>query len=432
MLDYTEDRMVLEVIMKVVPLEMLGSITSKQSAKAAWEAITLRNVGVDWVRKVKASTLKHEFDAITFNDGETVDEFGTRIGWITNQLAILGFEYMEEEVVRWFLLALPPKFKQIAASIETLLDLEMISVDELIGRLKPSEERINRNGGNTMAALNLTEDELVVRLSSHLKVSGNGGLDPSEGSSSSNNKRGCSHGRGRGRNRVGGRTGGRSTENTSGLGGGNTSHGGGRTGGDIASDECCYCGKRGHWARECRKKNCDKEVHVVQAKDDDEPTLFMASVAVTEPIMSQAHPTAVHLNESCLFVQLGEKGDGDDTCWILDSGATNHMTGIHGVFSKIDLRVRGIVQFGDGSVANIEGHGMILIKSKTRGHKALTGVYSIPCLTANIVSLGQLEEASYKILLHDSLLKPWDRTGALVAKMKRAVNRLYILHLKID
>jgi hypothetical protein len=173
-------------------------------------------------------------------------------------------------------------------------------------------------------------------------------------------------------------------------------------------------------------------VHVVQAKEDDEPTLFMASVAVTEPIMSQAHPTAVHLNESCLFIQLGEKGDGDDTCWILDSGATNHMTGIHGVFSEIDLRVRGIVQFGDGSVANIEGHGMILIKSKTRGHKALTGVYSIPCLTVNIVSLGQLEDASYKILLHDSLLKPWDRTGALVAKVKRAVNRLYILHLKIN
>jgi hypothetical protein len=99
MLDYTEDRMALEVIMKVVPLEMLGSIMSKQSAKAAWEAISLRNVGVDWVRKVKASTLKHEFDAITFNDGETVDEFGTRIGWITNQLAVLGFEYTEEEVV---------------------------------------------------------------------------------------------------------------------------------------------------------------------------------------------------------------------------------------------------------------------------------------------------------------------------------------------
>jgi hypothetical protein len=37
-----------------------------------------------------------------------------RIRWIMNQLAVLGYEYKEEEVVRWFLLVLPHKFEQIA------------------------------------------------------------------------------------------------------------------------------------------------------------------------------------------------------------------------------------------------------------------------------------------------------------------------------
>jgi hypothetical protein len=76
-------------------------------------------------------------------------------------LFVLGFEYKEEETVRRFLQALPHKFEQIAVLIETLLDLEILMVDELIGRLKPTEEWINRNNGNMVASLNLTEDELV-------------------------------------------------------------------------------------------------------------------------------------------------------------------------------------------------------------------------------------------------------------------------------
>jgi hypothetical protein len=244
--DYMEDHMALEVIVKVVPPEMLGSIANKPSAKAAWEAITLRNVGVDRMRKVKVGTLKHEFDALVFNDGETMDDFCACIGRITNQLAVLGFEYKEEEVVRWFLLALPPKFEQIATSIETLLNLETISVDELIGRHKTSEERINCNGGNTVVALNLTEDELVAHLSSCLKVLGNDRSDRSkEGSSSNNNKRGRRRGRGRGSSGhgAGGRGGG---DNACGHGGETAGHGGGGTGGDFAGDECYYCGKKGH------------------------------------------------------------------------------------------------------------------------------------------------------------------------------------------
>jgi hypothetical protein len=150
--DYTEDRLALEVIAKAVPPELMGLIASKPSAMAAWESLVLHNVGVDRVRKAKASTLKREFDSLTFEAGESIDDFGTRLTRITNQLAVLGFEHKEEEIVRRFLAALPPKFEQIATSIETLCDLNTITVDELIGRLKPSEERINRNQGKSVAS----------------------------------------------------------------------------------------------------------------------------------------------------------------------------------------------------------------------------------------------------------------------------------------
>jgi hypothetical protein len=313
--------------------------------------------------------------------------------------------------------------------IETLCDLDTITVDELIGRLKQSEERINRNQGKSVASLNLTKDELVARLSSRLKMSGNGSGDRHKESSSGGGKRGCGKGRG---SSSGGHGGGRGGSDTDDHGGRNAGRGNGEGNSGVAKDECLYCGKKGHWARKCKKKKRDEEVHVAQAEEDKELTLFMASVAVIEPITVQAHPAAVHLEESKLFAQLGENSGGDGARWILDSRVTNHMTGMRAVFSEIDLRVHDTVRFGDGSVTNIEGRDMILIKCKTSGHKALTGVYYILHLKANIVSLGQMEEAGYKIVLESGFLKLWDRAGTLAAKLKRGASRMYVLHLDVD
>jgi hypothetical protein len=142
--------------------------------------------------------------------------------------------------------------------------------------------------------------------------------------------------------------------------------------------------------------------------------------------------TVVHLDESRLFIHLGEKGGIDSACRILASGVTNHTTGMCNVFSGIDFRVHGMIHFGNGSMASMEGCGTILVKCKNGGHKALTGVYYIPHLAVNIISLGQLEPVAYKIVLHGGFLKPWDWAGTLAANVKRASNRLYILYLNVD
>jgi hypothetical protein len=176
----------------------------------------------------------------------------------------------------------------------------MITVDELIGRLKPSEERINRNQGKSVASLNLTEDELVARLSSRLKMTGNGDGDRHKESSSGGGKRGRGRGGGRGSSSSG-RSGGRGGGDNGDRGGRNA----GRGNGGVAKDECRYCGKKGHWARECKKKKRDKESHAEKAEEEEESTLFMASAAVIEPVVAHAHPSVVHLDEGKLFAQLG-------------------------------------------------------------------------------------------------------------------------------
>jgi hypothetical protein len=85
----------------------------------------------------------------------------------------------------------------------------------------------------------------------------------------------------------------------------------------------------------------------------------------------------------------------------------------------------------DGSVTSIEGRGTALLKCKNGAHKALTGVYLIPRLTVNIVSLDQLEEGGCRILLFEGYLRVWDHRGVLLAKVRRSANRLYVLNLNI-
>jgi hypothetical protein len=114
-------------------------------------------------------------------------------------------------------------------------------------------------------------------------------------------------------------------------------------------------------------------------------------------------------------MQLGDGERGDCSRWILDLGATNHMTGDQLAFIEIDRKVHGTIRFGDGVVANIEGRGTIQLKCKTGDHKLLASVYLISCLTTNIVSIGQLKDDGHKIVLHASFLKIWDHHGCTVA-----------------
>jgi hypothetical protein len=102
---------------------------------------------------------------------------------------------------------------------------------------------------------------------------------------------------------------------------------GARGGGPSKDDKCRYCGKKGHWAHECRKRLRDEaEANLTQAEEDEDPGLLMAQVCE----LGVTHDTAdtrVELNEERAEAHLG-KTDGEcDTCWYLDTGATNHMTG---------------------------------------------------------------------------------------------------------
>jgi hypothetical protein len=191
-------------------------------------------------------------------------------------------------------------------------------------------------------------------------------------------------------------------------------------------DECWHCGKMGNWARECRLKPKKEQAHVVQ--DEEEALLMLALVTLicSEVISSSAE---VEIHEEKMFAHLDEK-EHDVGTRVLDTGATNHMSGCRVAFTKIDMAVFDTMHFGDDSVAWIEGHGTVMFMCKNTESRSLDGVYFIPRLTTNIVSIDQLDEIGYKINIDTGMMKIQESGGVLLAKVKWEANRLYLLHLK--
>jgi len=123
------------------------------------------------------------------------------------------------------------------------------------------------------------------------------------------------------------------------------------------------------------------------------------------------------MEEARAFAQIDGEGDVNDTLWYLDTWATNHMSGTRVVFSEIDDNVYGTVMFGDGSIVNIEGRGMIMFAYKISEHRELTDVYYIPCLDTNLISVSQLDDNGYVIHIRHGVMRIRDEQRRLLAQV---------------
>jgi hypothetical protein len=130
------------------------------------------------------------------------------------------------------------------------------------------------------------------------------------------------------------------------------------------------------------------------------------------------------------FAHLDEEKERDAGTWVLDTGVRNHMFGCWVAFTKVNTVVLDTVRFGDDSVARIEGHRTVMFVCRNGESRSYDGVYFIPRLMSNIMSVGQLNEIGYNIDINTSMMKIWELGGVLLVKVKGEVNHLYLLHLK--
>nr|CAH66624.1 OSIGBa0115A19.5 [Oryza sativa] len=414
--EFREDRAALSAILQAVPREMLRGLAKHDTAKAAWDAIKTMRVGVDRVREAKEQGFRRQFESMRFKERETPEEFAMRLTAVVADIRDMGGVMEDEHVNKKLLRVVPKKYKPVAISLEQLLDVKTMALEELVGRLSTVDSYSDDEEGSDGGKLYLTEEQWQARVKQREQ----------EGSGNSGNKGRGAPGTQNHRGKPGG-----SPKGKEAATGANSSR-------DISRVKCFNCDEFGHYARQCRKPRRQRrgEANLVQAAEE-EPTLLMAhvvgvSLAGEATLGRTPGGQEVHLTEKKVILDHEDGGEEEVTRdWFLDTGATNHMTGVRSAFAELDTGVVGTVKFGDGSVIEIQGRGTVVFRCKNGDHRSLDTVYYIPKLRKNIISVGRLDARGYDAHIWGGVCTLRDPDGLLLAKVKRDINYLYILKLHI-
>ncbi|XP_047335499.1 uncharacterized protein LOC124939026 [Impatiens glandulifera] len=182
----------------------------------------------------------------------------------------------------------------------------------------------------------------------------------------------------------------------------------------------------GHHSTQCREKKNEVE-HLTHA-DNVEPTFLNAILEEIPPI------NIVMLNEMKLATETqGDKNNETSIgVWFLDNKAYNHMTCDKEKFFEQDEAVTGKVKFGDGSTIQIFGKCFIIFECKNGNQWFIDGVFYIPSLQSNLVSLRQPTETGHMVVMDEEELKVFAKNpSCIIMKVRRIHNRLYQVCLKL-
>jgi hypothetical protein len=172
------------------------------------------------VREANCEQLQKEFDEICFKEGEIVDDFSMRITGLANNIMILGGTITEAEIVKKILHVAPESLEQVTISIETLLNVNGLTVKEVTCHLQNVEQRKKKLGSTVdkQRCFLLTEEEWFSRLKIHDNSGKGGGSGSGKGEKKMNKSRGKEEA---------------------------------KQGADGEPIRCLNYGKKGHWAKHC-------------------------------------------------------------------------------------------------------------------------------------------------------------------------------------
>ncbi|KAK1666467.1 hypothetical protein QYE76_054626 [Lolium multiflorum] len=342
---YTKDRKALTAIYSVVPKDVMQHLVGKKSAKDAWETIKTLHQGHARVREAHLQTLTKSYEDLKMEESETVDQFAARFVTLINAIRGYGERLDEVKNVRRFLRAAPARHMQIVTSIEQCLDLNTLTVEDLVGRFKAHDERIRLSFDDPDQS-----EHLMLTKQQWMTLS----KEKQGGSTSRSN--------GKEKQRPAKKYIAEEEEDDEAPP---------RRKFDIKKVRCHKCGKLGHFKSDCREP--PKERAFMAQQGDDGPMMLMLEECeqmdkeeLGPPVSAMEIVTLVE-EKVYLHDKRGTKTGGN--VWCLDTGASNHMTGDKSLFSELDLSVGGTVRFGDGSTVDIAGRGNVLLEMQYGGPK---------------------------------------------------------------
>ena len=89
---------------------MQFSLSQKETAKEAWDAIAAARIGSDHARKSTLQALRKEWKNLAFKPGKDVDDFALRLNTLLQKMVTFGDDtYDDERAVEKLFRCVPPR-----------------------------------------------------------------------------------------------------------------------------------------------------------------------------------------------------------------------------------------------------------------------------------------------------------------------------------
>lgn len=126
-----------------------------------------------------------------------------------------------------------------------------------------------------------------------------------------------------------------------------------------------------------------------------------------------------------------EKESTNTNLQYLDTWCSNLINGDKFVFSILDESFRDNVKFGNKSTISVMGKGQATIPTKNTLAQTMSNVLSIPELKINLLSIGQLQEKDYEIIIKNGVCWVLDDRLGLIAQVAMTANQSFFSILVI-
>ncbi|XP_042488084.1 uncharacterized protein LOC122068275 [Macadamia integrifolia] len=129
---------------------LLGSLVSNEFAKVVgcttskdiWDKLKSVHKGDDKIKEAKLQHHRNLFENLKMSEGETIDQFMSRVNKIINSIRGLGEELKDAVVVKKILRSLSDSYNPKVSAIEESKDLNTMKLDDLHGTLIAYEIRM--------------------------------------------------------------------------------------------------------------------------------------------------------------------------------------------------------------------------------------------------------------------------------------------------
>lgn len=137
--EHRENLSALTIILRTVLTKMKLTLNGKSTSKEAWAAVKTMRTGDEHARAVNTHRLLQEFENEGFKHGGSVDDFDMRLNSIVMELRVLGENIDEACIMKKLLRIVPPTLEQATTSIDMLLGLDRVKVEDFVGWLRVAE-----------------------------------------------------------------------------------------------------------------------------------------------------------------------------------------------------------------------------------------------------------------------------------------------------